>query len=58
MFTRDSQWVAPLFSLHVRHSLFIIFSAGLATLGVKNFNRDPPGGDMDRISAEVFLKEA
>ncbi|XP_068700906.1 EF-hand calcium-binding domain-containing protein 10-like [Montipora capricornis] len=34
------------------------YKQGLATLGVKNFNRDPPGGDMDRISAEVFLKEA
>lgn len=33
-------------------------STGLETLGVKKFDKDPPGGDMDRISAEVFLKEA
>ncbi|XP_020603105.1 EF-hand calcium-binding domain-containing protein 10-like [Orbicella faveolata] len=34
------------------------YKQGLETLGVKKFDRDPPGGDVDRISAEVFLKEA
>ncbi|XP_044177418.1 EF-hand calcium-binding domain-containing protein 10-like [Acropora millepora] len=34
------------------------YKQGLATLGVKSFNKDPPGSDMDRISSEVFLKEA
>ena len=41
------------------YTLFsIVFCTGLETMGVKKFDRDPPGGDMDRISAETFLKEA
>jgi len=39
-------------------SLVVCLLTGLETLGVKKFDRDPPGGDVDRISAEVFLKEA
>lgn len=39
-------------------ALSFVFFVGLATLGVKSFNKDPPGSDMDRISSEVFLKEA
>lgn len=33
-------------------------STGLETLGVKKFDKEPPGGDMDRISSDTFLKEA
>lgn len=41
------------------YTLFsVVFYTGLETMGVKKFDRDPPGGDMDRISAETFLKEA
>ena len=38
--------------------LVFCLSTGLETLGVTKFDRDPPGGDEDRISAEIFLKEA
>ncbi|KAJ7363188.1 EF-hand calcium-binding domain-containing protein 10 [Desmophyllum pertusum] len=34
------------------------YKQGLETLGVQKFDKDPPGGDMDRISSEIFLKEA
>ena len=41
------------------YTLFsVVFYTELETMGVKKFDRDPPGGDMDRISAETFLKEA
>ena len=41
------------------YTLFsIVFCTGLETMGVKKFDRDPLGGDMDRISTETFLKEA
>ncbi|CAH3038970.1 unnamed protein product [Porites lobata] len=34
------------------------YKQGLETLGIKKYDNDPPGGDMDRISSESFLKEA
>lgn len=38
--------------------LVFCLSTGLETLGVIKFDKDPPGADDDRISAEIFLKEA
>lgn len=31
---------------------------GLETLGVKDFDKAPPGSDIDKIGGETFLKEA
>ena len=36
----------------------VFLSTGLETLGIKKYDKVPPGGDMDRISSETFLKEA
>lgn len=38
--------------------VFVFNFSGLETLGVYVFDKNPPGADVDKISSEVFLKEA